>query len=56
MKRTGPSSVMVRINEMESHVIAYRMHVAVHLLLSIDWDNWKWHPEGPLVGRLKGQT
>ena len=38
---------------MEGHVIAYRMHVALQLLLSIDWDNWKWHPEGPLVGRLK---
>lgn len=41
---------------MESHVIAYRMHVALQLLLSIEWDTCGWAPEGPLVGRLKGQT
>lgn len=38
---------------MEGHVIAYRMHVALQLLLSIEQGTCGYHPEGPLVGRLK---
>ncbi|UVD41780.1 hypothetical protein KPN7_46 [Klebsiella phage KPN7] len=41
---------------MEGHVIAYRMHMALQLLLSIEWDTCGCYPEWPLVGRLKGQT
>ena len=40
---------------MDFHVIQYRMHLAVSLLLKVDWEHAKWCPEGPLVGKLKGR-
>lgn len=38
---------------MSSHVIAFRMHEALQLLLSVDWYKVPWSPDGPLVGRVK---
>lgn len=38
---------------MEAHVIQYRVHKALKLLLRVDWSKLPSEPEGALVGKRK---
>ena len=38
---------------MDGHVIQYRLHEALQLLLTVDWSKVPMEPEGALVGRRK---
>ena len=38
---------------MEAHVIQYRLHEALQLLLRVDWSKLPSEPQGALVGKRR---